>query len=104
MDLRFQAGLRAIALAAAVIVAPTAPAHARDHDDARRAVEAGEARPLTEILEMVKDKLPGEIVRVHLERQHDLWVYEFRVVGGQGRVFEVHVDARSGEIRRTREK
>lgn len=105
MDLHLRAGIRAIALAAAVFIVPAMThAHARDHDEARRAVEAGEARPLTEILSIVRDKLPGEIVRVNLERQHGLWVYEFRVIDSKGQLFEVHVDARSGEIGRIKEK
>ena len=32
------------------------------------------------------------------------WRYEFRVVDGQGRLFEVYVNARSGEIERIKEK
>lgn len=105
MGLRFQAGIRAIVLATAALIVPaTVPAHAHDHDEARRAVEGGEARPLTEILNLVRGKLPGEIVRVKLERRHDFWVYEFRVVGSKGQVFEIYVDARTGEIERIKEK
>lgn len=105
MHLRVQAGIRAAVLATAILAVPVfAPAHPRDHDEARRAVEAGEARPLTEILAIVSGKLPGEIVRVNMERQHALWVYEFRVVDSKGQLFDVHVDARTGEIRRIREK
>jgi uncharacterized membrane protein YkoI len=105
MGLRFQAGLRAMAVATAALIAPAiAPAHARDHDEARRAVEIGEARPFAEILDIVRDKLPGSIVRVKLERQHDLWVYELRVLDRKGRLLEVYVDARTGEIRRIKEK
>lgn len=105
MDLHLRAAIRAIALATAVFIAPAmTPAHAHDHDEARRAVEAGEARPLTEILSIVRDKLPGEIVRVNLERRHGLWAYELRVVDSKGQLFEVHVDARSGEIGRIKEK
>ena len=31
-------------------------------------------------------------------------MYEFRVVGDKGRLFEIYVDARSGEVDRTKEK
>ncbi|MFZ5738802.1 putative membrane protein YkoI [Rhodopseudomonas thermotolerans] len=75
-----------------------------DHDEARRAVERGEIRPLTELLAMVRDKLPGEITGVEIERHHDRWLYEFIVVDKAGRLYEVYLDALSGEIRRTREK
>ena len=76
-------------------------AHGRDHDAVRRAVKAGEIRSLTDILNAIRDKLPGEIVGVEIERKNGRWVYEFRVVDGKGRLFEVHVDARSGEIERS---
>ncbi|RTL74106.1 MAG: peptidase, partial [Bradyrhizobiaceae bacterium] len=77
---------------------------ARDHDDARRAVEAGEIRPLADILDVVKGKLPGDVVGVKLEREAGVWMYEFRVVDDKGRLLEIHVDARSGEVERTKEK
>lgn len=102
MDLRLHR-VRALMLAAA-LVAGGAPALARDQDDARRAVEAGEIRPLANILNTVKGKLPGEVVGVRLEREAGAWLYEFRVVDEKGRLFEIHVDARSGEVERTKEK
>ncbi|MDN4987064.1 PepSY domain-containing protein [Bradyrhizobium sp. WYCCWR 13022] len=97
--------VRALTLAAALLLAASgAPAFARDHDDARRAVEAGEIRPLADVLNMVKDKLRGEVVGVKLEREAGAWKYEFRVVDEKGRLLEIHVDARSGEVERTKEK
>lgn len=97
--------LRAVALAAAILIgAGLPPALARDHDDARRSVEAGEIRPLSDVLKIVREKLPGEIIRVKLERKSDRWLYEFRIVDPGGRLFEVYVDARSGEIERSKEK
>ncbi|MBB5045339.1 putative membrane protein YkoI [Rhodopseudomonas rhenobacensis] len=76
----------------------------RDHDAARGAVERGEIKPLAELLQIVKDKLPGEITGVEIERKHGLWLYEFRVIDKAGRLFEVYVDAQNGEVRRTKEK
>ncbi|MFH1344287.1 MAG: PepSY domain-containing protein [Pseudomonadota bacterium] len=75
-----------------------------DHDVARRAVERGEIKSLAEILQRVRDKLPGEVTGVKLERERGRLVYEFRVVGARGRLLEVYVDAATGEIARTREK
>ena len=103
MDLRLHR-VRALILAAALLTAGGAPAFARDHDDARRAVEAGEIRPFEEILNTVRSNLPGEVVGVKLEREGGAWMYELRVVDGKGRLFEVHVDAKSGAVERTREK
>ena len=95
----------AIALLSALgVLAMAARADDRDHDVARQAVERGEIKPLAEILQIVRDKLPGEIAGVKIERKGGRLVYELRVVGAQGRLLEVHVDAATGEIGRTREK
>jgi uncharacterized membrane protein YkoI len=42
--------------------------------------------------------LGGEIVSISFEREHDLWVYEFKVVEPSGRLVEVYVDAASGRV------
>lgn len=96
----------AIVLAAALAVCAAA-ARAdddgeHDHNLARRAVERGEIKPLAEILRIVRGKLPGEVASVKLEREHGRLSYELRIVGTEGRLLEVHVDAATGEIGRTR--
>jgi uncharacterized membrane protein YkoI len=78
--------------------------HHRDHDMARQAVERGEIKPLAEILQAVHDKFPGELAGVKIEREGKRWVYELRIVGTQGRLLKVHVDAATGAIDRTRER
>jgi uncharacterized membrane protein YkoI len=98
----------------AVVLAVGTPAasrlaNARDGDEqgreeARRAVEAGEIRSLADILNGLRGKLPGEVAGVEIEHKGSRWSYEFRVVDSQGRLFEVYVDARNGEIERIKEK
>jgi uncharacterized membrane protein YkoI len=88
----------------AVLFIMPALAEPHDHDDVRQAVERSEIRPLADILKEVRGKLPGEVVGIEIERKNGHWLYELRVLDGQGRVFEVYVDARSGEIDRTKEK
>ena len=87
---------------AAVLVAVPPPLWARgghdDHDRARRAFEQGEVLPLAEILARVRGELGGEVVGVSFEREHDRWVYEFRVIGAGGRLVEVYVDAATAEV------
>ncbi|TQF34444.1 peptidase [Bradyrhizobium sp. UNPA324] len=85
------------------------PVAAGDHDkgppDAvRRAVEAGEIKSLADILASLRGKLPGEVAGVEIERERGRWIYEFRLVDDKGRLYEAHVDARSGEIERIKEK
>jgi uncharacterized membrane protein YkoI len=98
---RFMAA--AVLLAAASSAAP-AGAEPRDHDQVRQAVARGEIRPLADILGAVRGKLPGEITGVEIEQKSGRWLYEFRVVDRAGRLFEVYVDAGTGEIERIKEK
>jgi uncharacterized membrane protein YkoI len=89
---------------APLLAAEPLPAAARDHDSVRHAVESGEIQPLAEILNAVQGKLPGEIAGIEIEQKGGRWVYEFRVVDDQGRLFDVYVDARSGAIEQVKEK
>jgi len=109
MRLRWFPNGLAIFAAATLLVGGLPPAAAGDHDDkrhdaVRRAVEAGEIRPLADIIAGVRDKLPGEIAGVEIERKNDRWLYEFRVIDARGRLFEVYIDARDGTIERVKEK
>lgn len=105
--MRLNARAMVVVLAAALAMfaaAVRADDDERDHNVARRAVERGEIKPLAEILQIVRDKLPGEVASVKLERERGRLSYELRIVGTKGRLLEVHVDAATGEIGRTREK
>jgi uncharacterized membrane protein YkoI len=105
---RRNAKLLTALLCATVLLA--SPAGAKDDDGkmsleaVRGAVERGEIRSLASILEAVRDKLPGEITGVEIERKKGRWLYELRVVGQKGRLYEVYVDAKSGLIERVKEK
>ena len=101
----FHAG--AILLVGAVLTAtapPVSRADEHEQDEVHEAVERGDIRSLADILSAVRDKLPGGVVGVEVEHQEDRWLYEFRVVDREGRLFEVYVDARTAAIERTREK
>jgi uncharacterized membrane protein YkoI len=89
---------------AAVLPGGAALADRADQQEVRLAVERGEIRPLADILGSLRDKLPGEVVGVEVERSKGRWIYELRVVDRGGRLLEVYVDARSGSIEQTREK
>ena len=94
--------LSIVAMAAIAPVPPLA-----DDDDAKRvrqAVEKGEIRPLLDILALIRGKLPGDIIGVEIERDDGRWQYEFKVIDGQGRLFEAYVNAQTGEIERIKEK
>lgn len=73
-------------------------------DEIRAAVRRGEMRPLAEIEEAVRGKLPGEVIKVEIEREDGVWVYEFKTLDSRGRRTDVYVDGRSGEIVETKRK
>ncbi len=64
----------------------------------QKAVDLGLVLPLAEVLARVKDRLPGRVVSVEIERKRDRFVYEFKVVDAGGRRREVYVDAASADI------
>jgi uncharacterized membrane protein YkoI len=68
------------------------------YDKARRAVERGDALPVTEVMRHLRANVHGDIVATEYEFEFDRWVYEFKVVDGQGRLRKVHVDAATGAM------
>ena len=91
-------------LAATIVPLHAARADSDDKDSVREAVARGEIRSLAEILATVRDKLPGKVAGVEIERVKQRWVYEFRVVGADGHLFDVFVDARTAKIEKVTEK
>lgn len=69
-----------------------------DHERARRALEAGDVRPLSEILAELSGKLDGEIVGIEFEMEGGHYVYELKLVTADGRLVSVYVDAKTGAI------
>ena len=101
--------MRVTAVAMLISTAASAATVAREDDrerrDAvRRAVEAGDVLPLSQILPRLRGRVAGDVTGIDVELQRGRWRYEFRVIGRDGRVREVYVDARSGEIERIEEK
>jgi uncharacterized membrane protein YkoI len=70
----------------------------RDQDRARNALLQGEIRPLSAVLKTVRDKVPGEIIEIELDREDTGWVYEVKVLTSNGRRKKVDVDAHSLDI------
>ena len=69
-----------------------------DHDAARRAREAGDVLPLASLRDRVAAELGGRIVGVEFEREDGRYVYEFKLLMPDGRLHEVAVDARTGDV------
>ena len=72
--------------------------HRRDHDRARRALEAGDILPLKTVLETLARDTPGQVMEVELERKGERWVYEIKLLRAGGSLVKLKVDARDGTI------
>lgn len=72
-----------------------------DHVRARRALQQGEIRSLSEIMAELRSQLGGEVIEVELTSKGGTYVYEFKVLTSSGRVSEVEVDAATGKIIKT---
>lgn len=84
------------ALLFALIAAPALAD--RDHDRARRALEAGEILPLDAILAAAGAAHPGRVIELDLEREDGRWVYELELVSPEGRLYEMEIDAATGAV------
>lgn len=69
-----------------------------DYEQARAAVRRGEILPLEQILKIANAEYPGELVEIELEFDDGLWLYEVELVTDDGRLVEIELDARTGEI------
>ncbi len=92
-----------LALAVLLACAAGAPAGAQnDQQRARAAVQAGQARPLQDILPQLRRGYPGRVLDAELDQAGGRWVYRIKLLTDDGKVLELIVDARSGEVLRVR--
>jgi uncharacterized membrane protein YkoI len=81
------------------------PAAADDDDDqdrARAAVEAGQIRPLAQLLGEVERRYVGQVVETELEHDDGRWTYKFKLLPASGRLYRVVVDGATGAVVSTR--
>lgn len=85
---------------ALILICLAAPAWADDDDQdrARRALEAGEILPLSDILEAAQDARPGRVIEVDLDRDGGQWIYQLELVSPNGHLYEMEIDAATGVI------
>lgn len=96
--------LTAAAALALVFSSPGAGARDKDddHDRARAALEAGDIRPLSEILDAAARAFPGQVLEVELEHEDGAWIYEMKVLAKDGAVLKLEYDARTATLLRAR--
>ena len=69
-----------------------------DHETARRLSETGEILPLETILEHVQQHAPGRVIEVEFEQDRGQYIYEIEVLTTRGIVWELELDARTGQL------
>ncbi|MCX8133791.1 MAG: PepSY domain-containing protein [Roseococcus sp.] len=105
MHARLLAGLAAALLLAPLLLPAAHDARAserRDHERARAALEAGQIRPLSDLLAEVERRFRGRVIEAELERDDAQWLYELKILPPNGRVFIVELDAATGQLLRSR--
>jgi len=75
-----------------------------DHEEARKAYEAGEIVALAKVLDAVESGFTGEVIEVELERDGGRWIYEVELLSSDGSVLELEYDARTVRLETTGEK
>lgn len=88
-----------ILLMSAVILLPVHAVYADDdYIEARRLHESGMILPLETILKKIRQAYPGRILEIKLEKEEGQIVYEVEILGKNGVVREVYINAENGEF------
>lgn len=90
------------ALTALLALAAVAAHAGESHDDARKLSQAGDIRPLEQILQQAQKTHPGRTLEAELERKGERYVYEIKIADPQGTVWKMNYDAKTGELLKDR--
>jgi uncharacterized membrane protein YkoI len=74
-----------------------------DHIEARRLRDSGEILPLEVILKNVRQAHPGKLLEVELDTEDGRIAYEVEILGEDGVVKEIYIDAKTGKLLFARE-
>ena len=67
-------------------------------EQVRTATESGKIKPLSDILNVVSQKVPGKVLDVQVDNDGSPWLYRIKVRGQKGDVTLVTVNAETGQI------
>ena len=92
-----------VALPALLAIASLLPVSAAlagkdDHVEARRLLQNGEILPLLQILEVVQQRVAGDVIEVELDSEDTGWEYKVKVLTSTGLVRKITVNARNGAV------
>jgi uncharacterized membrane protein YkoI len=69
-----------------------------DHVVARQLLESGKILSLEDIVVRARTHKTGEILETELEFKHDHYVYEVEILDAGGQVWELKLDAGTGDL------
>jgi len=75
-----------------------------DYIEARRLQDTGEILSLESILKNIRPTFPGRILEIELENEEGEIVYEFEILGDDGIVREIYVNAKTGKLLSVKEE
>lgn len=84
--------------AAGLLATPVRADKSLSHEEARRLVQEGKIRPLEEIIAILREKIPGQLLETELEYEDGVLVYDFKILRPGGKVQEVEVHPSTGRI------
>ncbi|GJM05313.1 MAG: hypothetical protein DHS20C09_13040 [marine bacterium B5-7] len=67
-------------------------------DKIKKLKDSGKIMPLEEIIQKVKKHYPGRIIEIELDNEDGRYIYELEFVGKNNIVWELEVDATSGDV------
>jgi len=98
---RFTRRLLTLALLALLVLPLSIKVAMADDDEWRklhRAVQAGEIKPLGEIMDSLQQDWIGDVIDVDIEKDDGKVLYEIELLGPEGQVVEFEIDAQTGEV------
>lgn len=66
-----------------------------DHDDVMLAVQQGLIQPYSALQAVVSKQLHGRIIKVELEEDDDVWIYELKLIDPNNNIVRVEYEAKT---------
>lgn len=101
--MKFRSLILAFVLGASFL-APAWAVDDNEREQAFRALEAGEIMTLQKVLTKISQEVPGQLIKVELEREQGRWVYEFKLLRQGGEQIKLVVNAVNGEVIQSKSK
>lgn len=100
---RFGIGITVFALLVGISLIATGPAWSdkkgKHEEEGNVADMAKEAKvTVDQAIKTATEKVQGTVVEAELEKKHDKTIWEVEIVGADGKVSEVHIDAATGAV------